>query len=168
MRCHRHHQEINVVLWGNDGESMSRILCQTSCSQVTPANMLPRFPRLTYLFRIKQAWGWDELQVHHKCYLLQMRFMTNCLEIPSQYAIGNGVLGNTYLSPLKMRVISHNVKTIKSKNIAWWWAEACGCCKSSCDLESRLKIAQCKGLKIKIKTLRIYIFISGDDRRIKR
>lgn len=33
---------------------------------------------------------------------------------------GNSMLGSTYLSPLKTRVISHNVKTIISKlNITW-------------------------------------------------
>lgn len=32
--------------------------------------------------------------------------------------LGNSMLGSTYLSPLKTQVISHNVKTIKSKNIA--------------------------------------------------
>lgn len=31
--------------------------------------------------------------------------------------LGNRMFGSTYLSPLKAQVISHNVKTIKSKNI---------------------------------------------------
>lgn len=41
--------------------------------------------------------------------------------------LGNSMLGSTYLSPLKTQVISHNVKTIKSKNIASQWTEAGPC-----------------------------------------
>lgn len=40
---------------------------------------------------------------------------------------GNSMLGSTYLSPLKTRVISHNVETfISKKNITWWSAETGG------------------------------------------
>lgn len=64
---------------------------------------------------------------------------------------GNRMLGSTYLSPLKAQVKSHNVKTIKSKNIGmmvgWDWRQ-CGA-RRPLGLRKEVKNSESCSAKIK-------------------
>lgn len=78
--------------------------------------------------------------------------------MPSQYATGNGVLSSAYLSPLKMHVMSYNVKIIISINIAWWWAEALFLLQKQLWFKNQAKNSSVyKGLRTKIKNLKRFL-----------
>lgn len=97
------------------------VLCQTSgfCVQIALMSANMGLQWLTYLSHMRKAWVWWAVcsprvlpapnEIHDKSRFKRPANM-----------LGNGMLDSTYLSPLKTQVISHNVKTIKSKNIAWW------------------------------------------------
>lgn len=69
--------------------------------------------------------------------------------------LDNSMLGSTYLSPLKTQVISHNVKTIKLKNIAWSTAEAGHSCISHGGSVLKYFTLYCKNSKDKAMTEKI-------------